>query len=206
MRNVVHLLRHAANSLGERRLRNAGRQSTDSGAWYEFFPADFVAENLVPGHIRDVRVLTYDLRPMLMVPNDQLTGRADALRAAVKAEQASEGIIPRPRVYVPRLTVPPEQVLPPPANSLPAPQGYPPQSYAPPGYAPPSYAPSNSPSYNLPTYVPSNAPSYGIPAYAPPTSGPPSGPTYTLLANNIRPSPLEGDGSGVRAELPCGCR
>ena len=23
--------------------------------WYEYFPADFVAENLVPGHIRDVR-------------------------------------------------------------------------------------------------------------------------------------------------------
>ena len=39
--------------------------------WYEYFPADFVTENLVPGHIRNVRVLTYDLRPMLMVPNDR---------------------------------------------------------------------------------------------------------------------------------------
>ena len=28
--------------------------------WYEYFPADFVAENLVPGHIRDLRILTYD--------------------------------------------------------------------------------------------------------------------------------------------------
>jgi hypothetical protein len=127
--------------------------------WYEFFPADFVAENLVPGHIRDVRVLSYDLRPLLPVPNDQLTGRADALRAAVKAEQASEGIIPRPRVFVPRSTVPAEQVLPPPSYSLPAPQGY----------APPSYAPPN-------------APSYGLPTYAPPASGPASGPTYTLPA------------------------
>jgi hypothetical protein len=112
--------------------------------WYEFFPADFVAENLVPGHIRDVRVLTYDLRPMLIVPNDQLTGRADALRAAVKAEQASEGIIPRPRVYVPPTTVPPSQVLPEP-------------TYSPP---PTSYVPPNSP---LPNYAP--PPNYGAPAY-----------------------------------------
>ena len=42
--------------------------------WYEYFPADFVAENVVPAHIRDIRVLTYDMHPAILVPNEQLGG------------------------------------------------------------------------------------------------------------------------------------
>ena len=147
--------------------------------WYEYFPADFVAENLVPGHIRDQRVLTYDLRPAILVPNQQLTGRADALRAAVKAEQAAEGIVPLPTIRrgqpIPAIVTPAPGVLPTPSY-YPQPQGaypqgsypqgtYPPGVYSPPGSIPlqgtgpiitqpqpfgPIPASSAPPSYSLP--------------------------------------------------------
>ena len=42
-----------------------------------------------------IRVLTYDLRPAIWCRTSNY-GRADALRAAVKAEQAAEGIVPLP--------------------------------------------------------------------------------------------------------------
>lgn len=48
--------------------------------WYEFFPMDFVAENFVPGQIRDRRVLDYQMRPQAVVPTDQLLARAEELR------------------------------------------------------------------------------------------------------------------------------
>ena len=89
--------------------------------WYEFFPADFVAENFVPGHIRDQRVLTYDLRSAIMVPNEQLSGRADALRAAVKAEQAAQGYVPQ----LPRRGTPAPAIVPPTPGVLPTPGYYP---------------------------------------------------------------------------------
>ncbi len=48
--------------------------------WYQYFPIDFVTENLVPGEIRDHRTLTYNLRPQALVPTDALLGRAEQLR------------------------------------------------------------------------------------------------------------------------------
>ena len=48
--------------------------------WYEIFPLDFVAENCVPGQVRDRRVLDYQLRPQMIVPTDQLLARAEELR------------------------------------------------------------------------------------------------------------------------------
>jgi hypothetical protein len=140
--------------------------------WYEYFPADFVAENLVPGHIRDQRVLTYDLRPAILVPNDQLTGRADGLRAAVKAEQAAEGIIPRPTTRrgtpIPAITTPAPGVLPTPGY-YPPPQGSYPQGSYPQGIYPPSNGislPGNGPIITQPFGpVPgaSAAPNYSLP-------------------------------------------
>jgi len=130
--------------------------------WYEYFPADFVAENVVPGHIRDIRVLTYDMHPAIPVPNEQLGARADALRAAVKAEQAAEGIVPRPATRrgqpAPAVVAPTPGVLPTPGY-YPQPQGaYPPGVYAP-GTAPiiaqpqpfgPIPGPSATPNYLVP--------------------------------------------------------
>ena len=48
--------------------------------WYEIPPLDFCLENLVPGELRDHRTLDYQLRPQMVVPPDELLGRAEALR------------------------------------------------------------------------------------------------------------------------------
>jgi hypothetical protein len=53
--------------------------------WYEITPLDFVSENIVPGEIRDQRVLDYQLTPQMVVPTDQLRARAEQLRAGAHA-------------------------------------------------------------------------------------------------------------------------
>lgn len=53
--------------------------------WYEFPPLDFVSETLVPGEIRDQRVLDFQLKPQMMVPTEQLRARAENLRRGVHA-------------------------------------------------------------------------------------------------------------------------
>lgn len=50
--------------------------------WYEIPPLDFVTENLVPGKIRDERVLDFQLKPQMVVPSEQLLQRAEGLRQA----------------------------------------------------------------------------------------------------------------------------
>ena len=56
--------------------------------WYQFPPIDFVAENFVPGQIRDQRVLDFQLKPQLVVPTEQLLSRAEGLRREVHATSA----------------------------------------------------------------------------------------------------------------------
>ncbi|MDY0167495.1 MAG: PEGA domain-containing protein [Thermoguttaceae bacterium] len=48
--------------------------------WYQYFPFDFVAENVVPGEIRDRRTLTYNLTPQTIAPTEAVLGRAEQLR------------------------------------------------------------------------------------------------------------------------------
>jgi hypothetical protein len=48
--------------------------------WYEIPPLDFVSENLVATKIRDNRTVSFDLQPQVVVPTDQLLGRANQLR------------------------------------------------------------------------------------------------------------------------------
>ncbi len=48
--------------------------------WYQWFPLDFVSENLVPGEIRDERVLDYQLIPQRIVPPQEILSRAEELR------------------------------------------------------------------------------------------------------------------------------
>ena len=50
--------------------------------WYQWFPLDFFAENLIPYEIRDERVLDFQLTPMVVVPTDELLDRAESLRGA----------------------------------------------------------------------------------------------------------------------------
>jgi hypothetical protein len=101
--------------------------------WYEFFPLDFVAENILPYELRDERTLTFTMVPMVVVPTEQLLGRAENLRRGSK----TTGFVPPPQVQQPVGIVPAAVVptisgtnLPPPSQ---APAGY----QAPPGYLPP---------------------------------------------------------------------
>jgi hypothetical protein len=49
--------------------------------WYEWFPFDFVSENLVPWTIRDVRRFHYVLTPLQVVPPEQVLEQGNPLRA-----------------------------------------------------------------------------------------------------------------------------
>jgi len=55
--------------------------------WYEYLGLDFVSENLVPGEIRDERVVDYQLKPQMIVPSPQVLGRGENLRHAAVAPQ-----------------------------------------------------------------------------------------------------------------------
>jgi hypothetical protein len=56
--------------------------------WYEYPGLDFVTENLLPGEIRDDRVVDFQLKPQVMVPSQQLLGRAENLRHGAAAPQS----------------------------------------------------------------------------------------------------------------------
>lgn len=48
--------------------------------WYERFPIDFFAENVVPLYLKDHHVRAYTLVPTLIVPTENLLQNADAQR------------------------------------------------------------------------------------------------------------------------------
>ena len=62
-----------------------------SPPWYQYFPLDFVAENVVPSEIRDESVLDFTLSPQMIVPTDQLIGRAEQLRQSGRGGVALVG-------------------------------------------------------------------------------------------------------------------
>jgi hypothetical protein len=106
--------------------------------WYEFPPVDFITENFVPGKIRDQRILDYELKPQMIVPNDQLLSRAEGLRHNNLITSAGP-VAPPPTGLVPVAQPAPQNMLPttvpgtaPAANSYPAP------SYSAPSYLPPN--------------------------------------------------------------------
>ncbi len=89
--------------------------------WYEYTPFDFVAENFVPGHIRDQRTLDFQLRPQVVVPTEQLLSRAEGLRRGIHtatrtAPQLSPGGVRGPTVLGPTAAPPtgPEPIPAPP--------------------------------------------------------------------------------------------
>lgn len=61
--------------------------------WYQYFPADFVAENVVPARIRDYRTLDYQLTPKFVVPTEEILDRAEQLR---QAGQTGAPVVPEP--------------------------------------------------------------------------------------------------------------
>ena len=74
--------------------------------WYQIPPLDFFSENLVPGEIRDRRTLTYQLRPQMVVPPDQLLGRAESLRGQVQAPRAAAPTMMGPPLSTPAVPGP----------------------------------------------------------------------------------------------------
>jgi hypothetical protein len=80
--------------------------------WYQCFPLDFVSENLVPWHIHDKRLFSYQLQPPAMMPPENLLERANdqrmRARTIVPATPIAETVpVPRP---------PQPEELPPPAR------------------------------------------------------------------------------------------
>jgi hypothetical protein len=53
--------------------------------WYEWPGLDFIAENVVPYKLRDVRTFCYNLQPLQTVRPDDLLNRASGLRARGQA-------------------------------------------------------------------------------------------------------------------------
>jgi PEGA domain len=96
--------------------------------WYQWFPLDFVSENLVPGEIRDERVLNYQLIPQRMIPPQEILNQAEQLRQNALAAAA-------PPPYAP------------PGGAAPygAPAGAAPYGVVPPGIGPNSSAPLYTP-------------------------------------------------------------
>ncbi len=85
--------------------------------WYEFVPLDFVAENCVPGQIRDQRFLDYQMRPQAVVPTEQLLTRAENLRRGM---HSATGTATQPPGGVRGPGVIPPTTMP---ETIPAPEG-----------------------------------------------------------------------------------
>lgn len=56
--------------------------------WYEWFPLDFISENLVPYPIVDVRRFNYKLQPRTVPPTQQILTDSQLLRSKGQALEA----------------------------------------------------------------------------------------------------------------------
>jgi hypothetical protein len=119
--------------------------------WYEFFPLDFVSENLIPWEIRDERVVDLTMVPAASLPPDLVVARAEQARLAA-------GSLPPPAAPVSPPVAP--QPIPAPLPAVPPLQQYTPQP-APPLGLPQPAAPGPLPGLQPPLQ---NAPSQGIPS------------------------------------------
>jgi hypothetical protein len=137
--------------------------------WYQYFPVDFVTENFVPGHIRDERVVSYQMPPAIQAPRDELLARAEALRQNGRlgaAANAQVRVTPPPAGLASPGVVPLPNTLPAPSEPIPAPSGAPIPSGPPPQFAPPGQFPP--PGVYLPQGGYPTTPSYGpVPGYLP---------------------------------------
>jgi hypothetical protein len=112
--------------------------------WYQIPPLDFVTENLVPGEIRDERVVNFQLVPLQETPTQQVLARAEQLRAASGAPPIS---LVAPTIPTTGTTTPAPSI-----ETLPAPSGGP--YFVPPAGALPAPSSSIPPPYNPPQYLP----------------------------------------------------
>ena len=70
--------------------------------WYEIPPLDFISENVFPQKIQDYRTVSYNLVPQVIVPTEQLLGRAEQLRQST----LQGAVLPAAATSVPGVTTP----------------------------------------------------------------------------------------------------
>ena len=99
--------------------------------WYEWFPIDFVSENLIPWELRDVRTIDFQLVPQRIVPTEELLQRGENLRQ--RRRMATPPVVP-----------------PSPAGGLPVPMGAAPAGVVPKGNSNGWQAPATLPAPGLP--------------------------------------------------------
>lgn len=128
--------------------------------WYEIPPLDFISENLVPGELRDHRIVEFRLQPQRITPPEQLVDRAERLRrgeiflSGTPSGLSGEGpspSSPSPAALPPRLTPPGRTSTTPLLNPPPEPPHWTPAETTPP-FSPGSSQPNlgGRPVYPLP--------------------------------------------------------
>ena len=136
--------------------------------WDEWFPLDFISENVVPVEIRDQRTVDYNLVPKLMLPRESVRARGEELRLQTQgsATMAPASAIPGelPPGVLRNETLPPGAR---PVDTLPPPPNYNLQQTLPP--PPTNFPPPNFSNANYAT-----PPVSGLPYAPPPTAAPPS--------------------------------
>ena len=58
--------------------------------WYQYFPLEFVTDNLVPAKINDRHAFTYRMNRQELVPSQELLDRAKGLRAAAQMQPVED--------------------------------------------------------------------------------------------------------------------
>jgi hypothetical protein len=138
--------------------------------WYQIPPLDFVSEILVPGEIRDERVVNFQMVPLQPVVTEQFLSRGEQLRGASGIQQVS-GAVPvvaptqPPAGFVPG-GAPPPFVLPEPAT--PGPANGPSAGQTTPLFPPPGGGPAAAPPVESPPGAVFGPPPYNPPQYLPP--------------------------------------
>jgi hypothetical protein len=95
--------------------------------WYQYFPLDFVTENLLPWEIRDERVVDLAMQPAGVTPPESVVARAEQARlsaGSLPAAPAPQVVTPLPQAVAPQPIPAPFQGLQPPLQNAPA-QGIP---------------------------------------------------------------------------------
>ncbi len=138
--------------------------------WYQIPPLDFVSEILVPGEIRDERVVNFQMIPQQPVATEQFLSRGEQLRAASGIQQAS-GAVPVVPPNLPPAGVAPGSASPPfvlPEPATPSPANGPHAGPTTPLFSPPGGGPAVLPPVEPQPRVPFAPPPYNPPQYLPP--------------------------------------
>jgi hypothetical protein len=126
--------------------------------WYQYFPLDFVTENILPWEVRDERVIDLAMQPAAATPPESVVARAEQARLAA----GSLPTAPAPQVVTPLPQPSAAQPIPAPAPAMSPFQQFAPQPSAPPqGLVLPPPSPAPFQGLQPPA---SNAPSQGIPS------------------------------------------